>query len=115
MVNIRKLRKRIFFMKARFDVLRKDKNIYHEAEVIGTSFDSDVKWVHFHFLRLNKNHDEWIEVGSPRILLHRSLTGVALKETDQEKFTKKSNFTQDKNKSIDKARKKNRKKKKKHE
>ena len=37
------------------------------GQVIEMDFDSEVKRVKFHFWKLSEDHDEWIELGSPRI------------------------------------------------
>mmetsp|Transcript_31208 Transcript_31208/g.36006 ORF Transcript_31208/g.36006 Transcript_31208/m.36006 type:complete len:434 (+) Transcript_31208:156-1457(+) len=66
-----------FKINARFDVLRigyRNKKVYTEAKVIGTSFDSSTKMVKFHYPRLKGKYDEWVELGSARIAPHRSFT-----------------------------------------
>ena len=37
------------------------------GQVVEMDFDSKVKRVKFHFMNLSEDHDEWIELGSPRI------------------------------------------------
>ena len=61
-------------------MFREKSKRYLQAEVIETDFDTNVKRVHFHYLRLKRQHDEWIEVGSPRIAPFNSFTSASLKE-----------------------------------
>ena len=60
-----------------FDVQTDGKVGYHEAQVIEMDFNSAVKRVKFHFWRLSNASDEWVEVGSPRIAPHVSISTIA--------------------------------------
>jgi len=79
------------FRTARFDVFREKAKKYLQAEVIETDFESDAKRVHFHYLRLKKQLDEWIEVGSSRIAPLNSFTSASVKEKHAASIAAKRN------------------------
>ena len=89
---------------ARFDVIRRNKHKHYEGIIVDTDFNSSIKRVKFHFPRVNKKFDEWIELPSNRIAplgTHTSrpvakiarTPGVKNDSADQKVFIKKQKIS----------------------
>jgi hypothetical protein len=60
-----------FVQGARFDV-RRGNNKFAEAVIVETDFSAADKQAKFHFLRISKERDEWIDIRSSRIAPHKT-------------------------------------------
>lgn len=61
-----------FFLIARFDVYRHERQRYFFAVVKDVDFFGSVKRIFFHFAKTSDKFDEWVEFGSPRICAFNS-------------------------------------------
>ena len=66
----------LFFssLKAKFDVIRKDRDYYTEATTLEVDFESSVKRVYFRFRGMQDKWNEWVEAESTRIAPHQAYT-----------------------------------------